>query len=122
MTYEEKKKLIEAANLLKEACREKIKGDKKCDCIFAKGEKCTLLEEYPCDWYMPKVTRWTPEDVALAKALKAVGATHIYGDDYDFRAWSNDEKESGYLPKQSFQYIKFGEAVKIDDIIKESEE
>ena len=121
MTFKEKKKLIEAENLLKDNCIKKIKGAKKCDCVFSNGENCTLLDNYPCDWYTPKVIRWTLEDVALAKALKAVGATEIYGTTSHLRMWKN-ENMSGYLPVLSFRNIEDREAVRIDDIIKEAEE
>lgn len=121
MTFKEKKKLIEAENLIKDNCIKKIKGAKKCDCVFANGENCTLLDNYPCDWYTPKVIRWTLEDVALAKALKEVGATEIYSTSSGQRAWRNDGREGGYLPEPSFRNMKFKEAVRIDDIIKELE-
>lgn len=121
MTFEEKKRLIEAENLLKENCIKKIKGAKKCDCVFANGENCTLLDNYPCDWYTPKVIRWTPEDVALAKALKNVGAKVIYntlGSVY----WRTDDVYTfGKLPNGAFESIKRSESFSIDDIIKEAE-
>lgn len=122
MKYEENKKLIDAANILKEHCNKKFKGDKKCDCVFAKGEKCTLLEEYPCDWHTPKVIRWTPEDVALAKALKEVGVTEIYGSTSHFMVWKDENMHVGYLPSLAFRNLDYMETVKIDDIIKEAEE
>lgn len=121
MTYEEKKRLIEAENLLKENCIKKIKGA-KCDCVFANGENCTLLDKYPCDWHTPKVIRWTPEDVALAKALKAVGVTEIYGSTSHFRVWKDENMHVGYLPSLAFRNLDYMETVKIDDIIKEAEE
>ena len=122
MTYEEKNKLIEAENLLKDNCIKKIKGAKKCDCVFANGENCTLLDNYPCDWYTPKVSRWTPEDVALAKALKAVGATEICSTSSGRRAWRNNDRNGGYLPESAFRNMEYKEVIKIDDIIKEAEE
>lgn len=122
MTYEESKKLIEAENLLKENCIKKIKGAKKCDCVFANGENCTLLDHYPCDWHTPKVIRWTPEDVALARALKSAGATEIYGTSSGQRSWRSGDVGHGYLPDSVFKNVFCGDVFRLDDIIKEAEE
>lgn len=121
MTYEEKKKLIEAADLLKEHCNKKLKGYEECDCPFATADICGIVGTCPKSWSIPLVIRWTPEDVALAKALKEVGATEIYGTTSHLRMWKN-ENMSGYLPVLSFRNIEDMEVVRIDDIIKEAEE
>lgn len=122
MTYEEKKKLIEAENLLKENCIKKIKGAKKCDCVFANGENCTLLDNYPCDWYTPKLIRWTPEDIALAKALKDFGFSLIIRNDVGSIYYSDENGCHYRLPRYAFKNIGYSENVLIDTIIKEGEE
>ena len=122
MTYEEKKKLIEAAKVLKEHCENNFR-EKECDCPFNFGDDgiCSIGDLCPNAWEVPKIKRWTPEDVALAKALKEVGATEIYSTSSGQRAWRNYGREGGYLPEPSFRNMKFKEAVRIDDIIKELE-
>lgn len=123
MTYEESKKLIEAANLLKEHC-EKSFREKECDCPFDFGDDgiCSIGDLCPDAWEVPKLNRWTPEDVALAKALKVVGAKVIYntlGSVY----WRTDDVYTfGKLPNGAFESIKRCESFSIDDIIKEAEE
>ena len=123
MTYEESKKLIDAANLLKEHCEKNIR-EKECDCPFDFGDDgiCSIGDLCPDAWEVPKLTRWTSEDVALAKSLKAVGAKVIYntiGSVY----WRTDNVHNyGKLPNGAFTSIKDGESFSIDEIIKESEE
>lgn len=121
-TYEEKKKLIEAAKLLKEHCLE----HKRCDdgCVFYdEGDvlTCPFYKNNADDFKIPKLTRWTPEDVALAKALKAVGAKVIYntlGRVY----WRTDNVFTcGELPNGAFTAIGRCESFSIDTIISEAE-
>lgn len=127
MKYEENKKLIEAANLLKDYCRMNLKYGKNfkcngCDCPFAIGDYiCAIGGPSPNSWVVPKLTRWTPEDIALAKALKSVGAKVIYntlGSVY----WRTDYVHTfGKLPNGAFESIKDSESLSIEDIIKEAE-
>lgn len=122
MIYEESKKLIEAANLLKEHCENNFR-EKECDCPFNFGDDgiCSIGDLCPNAWEVPKIKRWTPEDVALAKALKNVGAKVIYntlGSVY----WRTDDVHTfGKLPNGAFESIKRSESFSIDDIIKEAE-
>ena len=122
MTYEENKKLIEAANLLKEHCEKAIR-EKGCDCPFGFGDDgiCSIGDLCPDAWEVPNLNRWTPEDVALAKALKVVGAKAIYktlGSVY----WATDNvNDVGKLPNESFKSIKDCESFSIEYIIKEAE-
>ena len=123
MKYEENKKLIDAANLLKEHCEKNFR-EKECDCPFNFGDDgiCIIGDLCPDAWEVPKLNRWTPEDVELAKALKVVGAKVIYktlGSVY----WATDDvNDVGKLPNESFKSIKDCESFSIDEIIKESEE
>ena len=123
MTYEESKKLIDAANLLKENCNKNFKENEECDCPFSIGDYiCDIGDICPKDWEIPKLCRWTAEDVALAKALKAVGVTEIYGSTSHYRTWKDENMNIGYLPSAAFRNMDYQETVKIDDIIKEAEE
>ena len=122
MTYEEKKKLIESADLLKEHCNKKFKDYEECDCPFSIGDICRIGDSCPNAWDIPLVSRWTPEDVALAKALKAVRVTEIYGSISHYRTWKDENMNTGYLPSAAFRNMDYQETVKIDDIIKEAEE
>lgn len=120
MTYEEKKKVVEAAMFLEKNC-EKCFSAKQCDCPLEVNHECAIAG-WPKLWNIPKLTRWTPEDVALAKALKAVGAKVIYntlGRVY----WRTDNVYTcGELPNGAFTAIKKCESFSIDTIIEESEE
>lgn len=128
MTYEENKKLIDAANLLKDYCRMNLKYGKNfkyngCDCPFAIGDYiCAIGDPSPNSWVVPKLTRWTPEDIALAKSLKAVGAKVIYKT-LGIVYWATDDvNDVGNLPNESFKSIKDCESFSIEYIIKEAEE
>ena len=120
MEYEENKKLIDAVNLLKEHCEKNIR-EKECDCPFDFGDDgiCSIGDLCPDAWEVPKLNRWTPEDVALAKALKDVGVKVIYRSRYTLY-WDNINS-CGVLPYETFNSIEDGESFSIDDIIKEAE-
>lgn len=79
MTYEEKKKLIEAAKVLQENCTETIGPCKKKECLFhtRKNPMGCSLYSMPAYYTIPKLPRWTPEDVALAKEFKAFGVKDV---------------------------------------------
>ena len=122
MTYEEKKQMIEAANLVKENCEKCYRYETDCDdCVFDVNGCLLNLHGIPRYWNIPKLIRWTPEDVALAKALKAVGAKVIYntlGRVY----WRTDNVFTcGELPNGAFTAIEKCEWFSIDTIIKEAE-
>ena len=122
MTYEEKKKLIDAANLLKEHCEKNIR-EKECDCPFNFGDDgiCNIGDLCPNSWELQKLCRWTPEDVALAKALKNVGAK-VIGRSLSTVYWRSDDVNiSGALPYEAFKSIEKYESFSIDEIIKEAE-
>lgn len=119
MTYEEKKKVVEAAKVIQEIC-----DNVDCrDCPFwsSNNEIDCEIKKFPTCWKIPTITRWTPEDVALAKALKAVGAKVIYntlGRVY----WRTDNVcTHGELPNGAFTAIEKCESFSIDTIIKEAE-
>lgn len=75
MTYEEKKKVVEAAMFLEKNC-EKCFSAKQCDCPLEVNHECAIAG-WPKHWKIPKLKRWTPEDVTLAKALKEFGVKYI---------------------------------------------
>ncbi len=123
MTYEEKKKLIEAAKVLKEWCT-----GRPCEgCIFENDSELTCAVRYnsPSVWEIPTLTRWTPEDVALAKALKAFGVKYI--DRYSVGVVEAfDEGGDSVLligaQANAFKSIDEYKRIDLDTIIKEAEE
>jgi len=120
-------KLYEAALLLKADC-EKNYSDGKCRCPFSTHADETgcygCMHGYPPKNYaIKKSSRWNKEDIALAKALKAFGATHIRCDESGFSRWCiktefGGVRFSGYLPGNAFCNL-FVDEIAIDDIIKE---
>ena len=120
MTYEEKKKVVEAAQVLKKYCSSM--EDCERDCIFRTGNGCLLSEDYPVDWYIPAITRWTPEDVALAKALKAFGADRIERFDGGVVGWLMTGASMGKLPYAAFNSLVQDEIIDLDTIISEAAE
>ena len=122
MTYEEKCKLIEAADLLKKHCNKKFKDYEECDCPFSIGDICRIGDSCPNAWEIPRISRWSLEDVALAKALKDAGAEVIYKSDGKVSLRTYNIYDYGLLPDTVFKNMLSGESIDIDDIIKESEE
>ena len=119
MTHEEKKRLIEAAKMIKDFCDERCED---VECPFLREYGCGINDtENPKYWYIPEPKRWSRDDVALAKALKAVGVTEIYGSTSHYRLWKDEKMNRGYLPSLAFRNLYCMETVKIDDIIKEEE-
>ena len=120
MTYEENMKLVDAAIMLREYCKS---DDGKCGkCIFFDSSGCAIYET-PRFWSLPIITRWTPEDVALAKALKAVGAELIYRSGKNEAVYwrGNSTMDLGVLPADAFVNMGNCESLFIDTIIKEAE-
>lgn len=118
MTYKEKEELIEAAKILKEYCNEKCT-----DCIFGLIHGCSINDKVsPKYWDIPKISRWTPEDVALAKALKDFGFSLIIRNDVGSIYYSDEDGGYYRLPRYAFKNIGYSENVLIDTIIKEGEE
>lgn len=117
--YENKKKLIESAKELKEYCR--YIGPDKCEgCLFLVSGFCEL-ENVPNVWKIPKLSRWTPEDVALAKALKSFGADYVYK--YKGRTyWKTKISSPSLLPCGAFDTIQDSDGVIcLETIIEEAE-
>lgn len=111
------KQVIEAVKTIKDYC-----SSTQCaDCLLSARVTCDLKMKDPCDWHIPKPRRWTDEDIALAKALKAFGATTIYRYSPDLSAWKAD-RNVGALPYGAFTDLKAEERLSIDDIIAEGEE
>jgi hypothetical protein len=123
MTYEEEKKIIDAAIVLMEYCKKSCCNSDNANCLFEKNKGvCSIRKDYPTAWEIPKLTRWTPEDVALAKALKAIGVYSIYRDEAGLR-WNKIKPHSfGSLPIDSFKSLDLYKNICLDTIIKESEE
>lgn len=122
MTYEEKKKLIESAKKLKEYCRY-IGSDNCKGCLFLVSGFCEL-ENVPNVWKIPKLSRWTPEDVALAKALKDIGVIYIIRTMNGINLHNRPNMYSicGYVRTDAFESLEKGCCVDLDTIIKEAEE
>ena len=122
MTYEEEKKLIEAAKVLKDFCKDR---DCLLDCLFYNNKtgRCNVCYE-PGNWLIPTITRWTPEDVALAKALKEFGVVSVQKNKSGVKWYSSNEQEGSYLlfPKSAFDALTLYERVYIDTIISEAVE
>lgn len=122
MAYEEKKKLIEAAKVLRKHCLNWDEGSGDCvGCIFhiSKSDTC-MLSEIPCEYHIPTITRWTPEDVALAKALKTIGVKTIIKT-YDGEIHFFDTVYKGeLLSKAVFKMLPCGDPTDLDTIIKEA--
>lgn len=126
---DDNEKLIEAAKLIKEHCDSTKTGN---PCIFSVYEtcegpyKCRIgFEKYfPTDWVIPKISRWTDADIALAKALMEFGVRSIYREKY---ASSVRYEQQGtfdcnwFLPKNAFASLKQGEMARLKDIVAEGE-
>lgn len=129
---EEDKRLIEAANTIKEHCENSKLKD---HCPFAKRNKecdgdinCFLVSQYsgiPKDWKIPKVSRWTDADVALAKALIAFGVTKItrllYEDSVVYDGKSGVFSCNNCVPYDAFEELNQDETVYLEDIVAEGE-
>ena len=118
MTYEENKKLIESAKELKEYCRY-IGSDNCKGCLFLVSGFCEL-ENVPNVWKIPKLSRWTPEDVALAKALKAFGAIFLEKEKSGAITVHFNNGDLCEAPVLAFKGMPDG-SYHIDNIIKEAE-
>lgn len=86
----ERTELIAAANMLKEHCDRAVSCS---HCLFyrERGDDCILVgnKNSPALWELPKSRRFTDEDIALAKALKAVGAGAVgKADSEGFAFWT----------------------------------
>lgn len=119
MTYEEKKKLIESAKELKEYCRY-IGSDNCKGCLFLVSGFCEL-ENVPNVWKIPKLSRWTPEDVAMAKALKLAGIERIYRVSYGEINLFRVSYAGELLNSNMFLGLGCEEGIDLDTIIKEAE-
>lgn len=113
--------LIRAAEMLKEHCASVVGFCDKKRCCLHNGISCSLRDDSPDRWGIPKLRRWTPEDVALAKALKAAGVVSIYRPtSTPYPRWQSED-DSGWLPKGSFASLKDGDTITLDRIIEEGE-
>lgn len=123
MTYEEKKQAINEAWELRNLCERERKKETHKECPFWNEEldDCELHIGWPSDWSIPIVTRWTPEDVALAKALKAFGVKTVYKH-FDIVYWRLNTGATGALLFGAFKDLRADDReVSLDTIIKEAE-
>ena len=112
---DQNQKLIEASKMLKEYCL--TQGCYCRDCIFY-TDRCVLSTlDMPEDWEIPKLQRWSDEDIALAKALKAFGAVKIEKREH-LAFWVSGNDQS-FLPDTAFKNLRRHEEILIDDIIEE---
>ena len=113
------RELIQAAELLKQNCKEHFNPDGKCECVFGKGD-CNCCDIYaPTDWEIPKLRRFTDEQIALAKALKELGATTVTRGLNGTRFY-NDSITIATV-RAYFNGVKFNKPIPIDDIIQDEE-
>lgn len=75
----------------------------------------------PARYKIPTLSRWTPEDVALAKALKAFGAITIIKWVSGCVTWEDKNGDGGCIPSTAFSNLQNGRKIPIDTIIKEAE-
>ena len=122
MEYEENKKLIDAVNLLKEHCEKNFR-EKECDCPFNFGDDgiCSIGDLCPNAWEVPKIKRWIPEDVALAKALQSFGVTRISRNADGNIVIGTGLVCAGILKMNAFSMLCQEDSIGIDDLIKEAE-
>ena len=122
MTYKEKKKIIEAAEILKEYCKKSCCNSDNANCLFEKTKGvCSIRKDYPTAWEIPKLTRWTSKDIALAKVLKEFGANKLCRNACgDLFCITKDRYDRIDIP--AFINLEIGENIFIDTIIKEAEE
>lgn len=126
MTYEEKKKVVEAAKVLEEFCEEKRYTDEcnKEDCLFHSKmffKNCKICGT-PSTWNIPTLTRWTQKDVALAKALKEFGVESVERVEKGLVLYRMNGITYGMLPYGSFNSLRLDETVTLDTIIKKVDE
>ena len=127
MTYEEKKNLVDAVQTINEICaRYRALYDKDCEFPMKNNDRAECefwRNQIPAEWNIPKLTRWTSEDVALAKALKAVGAKFLRKTEKCIHIdCADDDGPLGELTPYIFNALNYGETISIDTIIREAEE
>lgn len=122
MTYEEKKQAINEAWELRNLCERERKKETHKECPFWNEEldDCELHIGWPSDWSIPIVTRWTPEDVVLAKALKAFGAIFLEKEKSGAITVCFNNGDLCEAPVLAFKCMPDG-SYHIDNIIKEAE-
>lgn len=118
-------KLLEAARMLQEHCKESCSGG---PCPFSRisenrcaGTNWCFLAGSPREWKVQKRCRWTSADKALGAGLKAYGYNSVS------RAIRGSEKVLVMgrsetvmeLGKSLFANLQLGEVVNLDDIIGE---
>lgn len=95
-------------------------AESKCpsECIFYTGESPCMSKKIK--WLYKEASRWTDDEIALARALKNLGIKGIKRFEAGGRVWF-DEEISGYLPHKAFAGLQLGEQIYIDDIIAEGD-
>lgn len=118
----DKEKLIEAAKLLNDYCVcEMMRLCITNKCLFYNGKQCALCNK-PLRWSIPKLCRWTDNDIALAKALKAFGVMRVERvSNSGILATLGFGNGSCGVPKGAFASLRENEEISIDDIIAEEE-
>ena len=118
----ENEKLIEAAKMLKEHCAA-IECDTCHFHLYGSTEYCALNTGLvPEEWKLPQLRRWTDEDIALAKALKAFGVFVIERPEQCRIIGGNERGNVIFgLREDAFAGLRIGGEVAIDDIIADGE-
>lgn len=115
------KELYAAANLLATNCA----NQKGCfGCAFQIDRDGCLLNRKPSDWPIFNAFAWTTADIALAKALRMMGYTHIIcsRDSYGSRTVEARRPMSGIhlndkIPPTAFPLAKDGIVYDLKQII-----
>ena len=122
-TYTQQK-ICDAANKIKDYCH----GSKCEQCLFyaKNGHTCYLTNYvFPSSWPHFSEQRWTTADITLAKALIMMGyvtATKTIRPDGHTAITVikiNDDGSTPYvdeITRDSFQALKYGEAIRLEDI------
>lgn len=123
---EDAEKLVEAARMIQKHCKKSCPGK---SCVFSKisekrcaGSDWCFLTGKVREWKIPNLRRWTDADVALAKALHAVGFVSVFKAIYSCTILAKRDRGAGWeVPTGLFENIKPGEIIQLSDIIAEGE-
>ena len=90
-----------------------------CDFSDDAGLVCFLAQRAPERWKLPSSSRWAPDDIAMAKAVKAIwpeaetihrGPGHLAVMDHSFRCLC-------YLPHKYAHILQPGKSISLEEII-----
>lgn len=112
--------LIEAVKSIKGYCANTEIGGL---CPFGpKGvcivDECPFVTDMtPDSWYIPKICKWTDEDISIAKGLRGSGYVSLFRDNNNILYVRDHSGNLDCIPTGLFREVKAGEAFSLDDII-----